>query len=60
MYSYILTTFPTGLGFNINEIVRPWNEMYNAKKLQKGVPSYRLEPLFRRRVSKTFHAFELE
>ncbi|BAT79905.1 hypothetical protein LR48_Vigan04g026600 [Vigna angularis] len=48
-----------GLGVNIDEIVRPWNEMYNAKKLQKGVPSFRLEPLFRRRISKILHAFEL-
>lgn len=49
----------TGLGFKIDEIVQAWNEMYEAKKLQKGVPSFRLEPLFRRRVSKIYHAFEL-
>ncbi|KAL9314464.1 hypothetical protein ACSQ67_019916 [Phaseolus vulgaris] len=48
-----------GLGFEIDEIVQPWNEMYNAKKLQKGVLSFRLEPLFRRRISKIYHAFEL-
>ncbi|WJX29363.1 hypothetical protein P8452_18014 [Trifolium repens] len=48
-----------GLGFKIDEIVQAWNEMYEAKKLQKGVPSFRLEPLFRRRVSKIYHAFEL-
>ncbi|RDX63206.1 Protein PHOX4, partial [Mucuna pruriens] len=33
--------------------------MYEAKKWQKGVPSFRLEPLFRRRISKIYHAFEL-
>lgn len=48
-----------GLGFKIDEIVQAWNEMYEAKKLQKGVSSFRLEPLFRRRVSKIYHAFEL-
>ncbi|PNX95016.1 heat shock protein 70 (HSP70)-interacting protein [Trifolium pratense] len=48
-----------GLGFKIDEIVQAWNEMYEAKKLQKGVLSFRLEPLFRRRVSKIYHAFEL-
>ncbi|XP_057429182.1 protein PHOX1-like [Lotus japonicus] len=48
-----------GLGFHIDEIVQAWNEMYEAKKLHKGVPSFRLEPLFRRRVSKIYHAFEL-
>ncbi|PIN20325.1 Myosin assembly protein/sexual cycle protein [Handroanthus impetiginosus] len=41
-----------GLGFNIDEIVQAWNEMYEAKKWQSGIPSYRLEPLLRRRVSK--------
>ena len=39
-----------GLGFKIDEIVQAWNEMYEAKKLQKGVLSFRLEPLFRRRL----------
>ncbi|MED6226008.1 hypothetical protein PIB30_099207 [Stylosanthes scabra] len=48
-----------GLGFNIDEIVQAWNEMYEAKKWQNGVPSFRLEPLLRRRVSKIYHAFEL-
>ncbi|XP_061375708.1 protein PHOX1-like [Gastrolobium bilobum] len=48
-----------GLGFKIDEIVQAWNEMYEAKKWQTGVPSFRLEPLFRRRVSKIYHAFEL-
>ncbi|KAK7388580.1 hypothetical protein VNO78_23401 [Psophocarpus tetragonolobus] len=48
-----------GLTFEINEIVQAWDEMYKAKKWQGGVPSFRLEHLFRRRVSKTYHAFEL-
>ncbi|KAH1117859.1 hypothetical protein GLYMA_17G107300v4 [Glycine max] len=48
-----------GLAFKIDEIVQAWNEMYKAKKWQSAVPSFRLEPLFRRRVSKTYHAFEL-
>lgn len=59
IYLYILTVSSTGLGFHIDEIVQAWNEMYEAKKLHKGVPSFRLEPLFRRRVSKIYHAFEL-
>ncbi|KAH0654908.1 hypothetical protein KY290_030722 [Solanum tuberosum] len=48
-----------GLGFNIDEIVQAWNEMYEAKRWERGVPSFRLEPLLRRRVSKLYHALEL-
>ncbi|XP_057421909.1 protein PHOX1 [Lotus japonicus] len=48
-----------GLAFQIDEIVQAWNEMYKAKKWQSGVPSFRLEPLFRRRVSKICHDFDL-
>ncbi|KAB1208939.1 Tetratricopeptide repeat protein 1 [Morella rubra] len=47
-----------GLGFRIDEIVQAWNEMYEAKRWQNEVPSFRLEPLFRRRVSKIYHALE--
>ncbi|XP_044471872.1 protein PHOX1-like isoform X2 [Mangifera indica] len=47
-----------GLGFKIDEIVQAWNEMYEAKKWQSRVPSFRLEPLLRRRVSKLYHALE--
>ncbi|KAA8535196.1 hypothetical protein F0562_030199 [Nyssa sinensis] len=47
-----------GVGFNIDEIVQAWNEMYEAKKWQSGVPSFRLEPILRRRVSKLYHALE--
>ncbi|KAF5482263.1 hypothetical protein F2P56_002848 [Juglans regia] len=45
-----------GLGFKIDEIVQAWNEMYEAKQWQNEIPSFRLEPLFRRRVSKIYHA----
>ncbi|XWS72708.1 hypothetical protein CRYUN_Cryun02cG0063700 [Craigia yunnanensis] len=41
-----------GLGFKIDEIVQAWNEMYDVKRWQIGVPSFRLEPLFRRRAPK--------
>ncbi|KAA0050062.1 Protein unc-45-A-like protein [Cucumis melo var. makuwa] len=47
-----------GLGFKIDEIVQAWNEMYEARKLLTGVPSFRLEPLFRRRVSKIYNVLE--
>ncbi|MFS7996821.1 putative PB1 domain, tetratricopeptide-like helical domain superfamily [Helianthus anomalus] len=45
-------TSSEGLGFKIDEIVEAWNDMYDVKRWQTGVPSFRLEPLFRRRVSK--------
>lgn len=45
-------TASEGLGFKIDEIVQAWNDMYDVKRWQTGVPSFRLEPLFRRRVSK--------
>ncbi|XP_047940392.1 protein PHOX1-like [Salvia hispanica] len=51
----------TGLeccGFNIDEIVQAWNEMYEAKKWQRNISSFRLEPLLRRRVSKLYTALE--
>lgn len=47
-----------GLGFKIDEIVQAWNEMYDAKRWQTGVPSFRLEPLFRRRVPKLHSMLE--
>lgn len=47
-----------GLGFQIDEIVLAWNDMYAAKKWESGVSSLRLEPLLRRRVSKLYHALE--
>ncbi|PHT42449.1 hypothetical protein CQW23_16474 [Capsicum baccatum] len=53
------STATEGLGFNIDEIVQAWNEMYEAKRWERGVPSFRLEPLLRRRVSKLYHALEL-
>ncbi|XP_016516029.1 protein PHOX1-like [Nicotiana tabacum] len=53
------STATEGLGFNIDEIVQAWNEMYEARRWERGVPSFRLEPLLRRRVSKLYHALEL-
>lgn len=53
------STSTEGLGFNIDEIVQAWNEMYEAKRWERGVPSFRLEPLLRRRVSNLYHALEL-
>ncbi|XP_038695360.1 protein PHOX1-like [Tripterygium wilfordii] len=47
-----------GLGFRIDEIIQAWNEMYDAKRWQIGVPSFRLEPLFRRQVPKIHHILE--
>lgn len=49
-------TASEGLSFKIDEIVQAWNDMYDVKRWQIGVPSFRLEPLFRRRVSK-LHTF---
>ncbi|XP_031279601.1 protein PHOX1 [Pistacia vera] len=47
-----------GLGFKIDEIVQAWNEMYDAKRWQIGVPSFRLEPLFRRRAPRLHYMLE--
>ncbi|KAJ4899149.1 Octicosapeptide/Phox/Bem1p (PB1) domain-containing protein / TPR-containing protein [Raphanus sativus] len=47
-----------GMGFKIDEIVQAWNEMYDAKKWQNGVPSFRLEPMFRRRAPKLHDILE--
>ncbi|GMY29238.1 protein PHOX1 [Fagus crenata] len=47
-----------GLGFKIDEIIQAWNEMYDAKRWQFGTPSFRLEPLFRRRVPKLHSILE--
>ncbi|KAF3493103.1 hypothetical protein DY000_02057036 [Brassica cretica] len=46
------------MGFKIDEIVQAWNEMYDAKRWQIGVPSFRLEPLFRRRSPKLHDILE--
>lgn len=47
-----------GLSFKIDEIVQAWNEMFDTKRWQTGVPSFRLEPLFRRRVPKLHSLLE--
>ncbi|XP_027081368.1 protein PHOX1-like [Coffea eugenioides] len=39
-------------GFEVDEIVQAWNEMYDANRWQSGVSTFRLEPLFRRRAPK--------
>ncbi|PWA49092.1 octicosapeptide/Phox/Bem1p (PB1) domain-containing protein [Artemisia annua] len=51
-------TASEGLSFKIDEIVQAWNDMYDVKRWQTGVPSFRLEPLFRRRVSKLHTVME--
>ncbi|KAJ6837153.1 HSP-interacting protein [Iris pallida] len=51
-------TAPQGLNFKIDEIVQAWNEMYDAKRWMSGVPSFRLEPLFRRRIPKLHDTLE--
>ncbi|TKY58119.1 Tetratricopeptide repeat protein 1 [Spatholobus suberectus] len=43
-------------GFKIDELVQAWNEMYDG--WQFDVPSFRLEPLFRRRVPKLHYILE--
>ncbi|OIV96472.1 hypothetical protein TanjilG_07864 [Lupinus angustifolius] len=45
-------------GFKIDEIVQAWNEMYDAQGWQFRAPSFRLEPLFRRRVPKLHDILE--
>ncbi|CAH8360738.1 unnamed protein product [Eruca vesicaria subsp. sativa] len=47
-----------GMGFKIDEIVQAWNEMYDAKRWQTGVPSFRLEPMLRRRALKLHDVLE--
>lgn len=49
---------PAGLGFKIDDLVQAWHEMYDAKRWQIGVQSFRLEPLFRRRVPRLHHVLE--
>ncbi|XP_073150206.1 protein PHOX1-like [Henckelia pumila] len=53
-----IDTTSKGLGFNIDEIVQAWNEMYEAKTWQRTIPCFRLEPLLRRRASKLYYALE--
>lgn len=48
-----------GLGFRIDEIVQAWKEMHEAKTWWNGVPTFRLEPLLRRRVSDIYLALEI-
>ncbi|KAK8513542.1 hypothetical protein V6N12_052723 [Hibiscus sabdariffa] len=38
------------LEFKIDEIIQAWNDIYDVKRWQTGIPSFRLEPLLRRRA----------
>ncbi|KAD3067848.1 hypothetical protein R6Q59_018047 [Mikania micrantha] len=51
-------TASEGVGFNIDEIVQAWNDMYDAKMCQISVPSFILEPLLQRRVPKIIHVLK--
>uniref|UniRef100_A0A0A9DT06 PB1 domain-containing protein n=1 Tax=Arundo donax TaxID=35708 RepID=A0A0A9DT06_ARUDO len=51
-------TTQEGLSFKVEEIVQAWNEMYDAKKWRSGAPSFRLQPIFRRRAPKLHHILE--
>ncbi|KMZ74196.1 Octicosapeptide/Phox/Bem1p and tetratricopeptide repeat domain-containingprotein [Zostera marina] len=48
-----------GLGFKVDEIVQAWNEMFDAKRWRSDVPSFRLEPILRRRVPKFYRMLEI-
>ncbi|KAI4376878.1 hypothetical protein MLD38_014586 [Melastoma candidum] len=45
-------------GFKIDEIIQAWNEMYDSKRWEIGVPSFRLEPLYRREAPKLHSVLE--
>ncbi|MED6124034.1 Protein phox1 [Stylosanthes scabra] len=45
-------------GFKIDEIVQAWNEMYDAQGWLFSASSFRLEPLFRRRIPKLHYILE--
>lgn len=51
-------TASEGLGFRIDEIVQAWNEMHDAKRWDVNTPSFRLEPLFRRKSSNLHYILE--
>ena len=57
-FIYFIYFSIAGFGFKIDEIVQAWNEMYDAKRWIRGVPSFRLEPLLRRRVPKLHNTLE--
>lgn len=38
-------------GFKVDELVQAWNEMYDANRWHSAALSFRLGPLFHRRVS---------
>ncbi|XP_062195499.1 HSP-interacting protein-like [Phragmites australis] len=51
-------TTQEGLSFKVEEIVRAWNEMYDAKKWRSGALPFRLQPIFWRRAPKLHHILE--
>ncbi|KAJ3672911.1 hypothetical protein LUZ60_006285 [Juncus effusus] len=51
-------TAQDGFGFKIDEIIQAWNDMYDAKRWKSGVPSFIVEPLFRRRAPKLHSVLE--
>lgn len=54
-YSFELNA---GFGFKIDEIVQAWNDMYDAKRWESEVSTFRLEPLFHRRIPKLHSVIE--
>ncbi|MED6206108.1 hypothetical protein PIB30_023974 [Stylosanthes scabra] len=52
-------TAANGQEFNIEEIVQAWNDINETKRWKRVIPSFRLEPLLRRRTSNLHQASEL-
>ncbi|KAJ4785625.1 hypothetical protein LUZ62_036871 [Rhynchospora pubera] len=50
-------TTQEGSTFKIDEIIQAWNEVYDAERWLRGLPSFRLEPLLRRRAPQPCQSF---
>ncbi|KAJ4773372.1 hypothetical protein LUZ62_063004 [Rhynchospora pubera] len=50
-------TTQEGSTFRIDEIIQAWNEVYDAERWLRGLPSFRLEPLLRRRAPQPCQSF---
>ncbi|KAJ3688789.1 hypothetical protein LUZ61_017953 [Rhynchospora tenuis] len=50
-------TTQEGYNFKIDEIIQAWNEVYDAERWLRGLPSFRLEPLLRRRAPQLCQSF---
>ncbi|KAJ1694931.1 hypothetical protein LUZ63_011629 [Rhynchospora breviuscula] len=50
-------TTQEGSTFKIDEIIQAWNEVYDAERWLRGLPSFRLEPLLRRRAPQLRQSF---